>query len=125
MVTRDVAVLEDVCFEAREPVTVENAPAIGSAAEAKKKGPEEGKKGKGGGAPNEMIQRLDSNGDGKVTVDELPAGLAERLKAADTNSDGELSAAELRAGFAKMRAAGGGGGPGGGRPGGGPPGGGR
>lgn len=110
---------------------VENAPAIGSVAEGRQGETGEEKKAKGGGAPNEMIQRLDSNGDGKVTVDELPEGLKARMTGADTNGDGTLSAAELTAAFAKMRAAGGGpGGPGGGpggpgRPGGGPPGGGR
>ncbi len=107
-----------------DEVKVENAPAIGSAAAAKKAGAADGEKSKAGGAANEMIARLDSNSDGKVTVDELPDGLKERLKTADTNGDGELSAAELTAGFAKLRAAGGGP-PGGGPPGGGPPGGGR
>lgn len=101
---------------------VENAPAIGSAASEKAGATGDDKKAKGGGAPNEMIQRLDTNSDGKVTMDELPEGLKARMTGADSNGDGTLSAAELTAAFAKMRAAGGGpGGP----PGGGPPGGGR
>jgi len=91
-----------------DALPVDNAPAVGSAAERKAGGPAEETKAKAGGAPNEMIQRLDTNGDGKVTVDELPEGLKARLASADTNSDGTLSAAELTAGFAKLRAAGGG-----------------
>ncbi|MDP7302031.1 MAG: hypothetical protein QGG09_02960, partial [Pirellulaceae bacterium] len=98
---------------------------VGSVVKAKNAEKGDGKKGKaGGGSPNEMIQRLDSNSDGKVTMDELPERLRSRLTGADTNSDGTLSAAELTAAFAKMQAAGGGGGPGGGGPGGGGPGGG-
>jgi len=101
-----------------DTVLVVNAPKLGSVAKAKegKKGGD--KKGKaGGGAANEMIQRLDSNSDGKVTMDELPEGLRERMSGADTNGDGTLSATELTAAFARMQAAGGGGGgpPGGSR----------
>ncbi len=111
-----------------DALPVENAPPVGSAEEAKKKQAADAAAGKEKGAPDPMIQRLDSDGDGKVTMDELPAGLKDRMKTADTNGDGELSAAELKAAFAKLRAAGGGppggGGPGGGRPGGGGPGGG-
>ncbi|MDP6468331.1 MAG: HlyD family efflux transporter periplasmic adaptor subunit [Pirellulaceae bacterium] len=105
---------------------VADVPTVGSVMKAKKSKQGGGKKGKaGGGAPNEMIQRLDSNSDGKVTMDELPERLRSRMTGADTNSDGTLSAAELTAAFAKMQAAGGG--PGGGGPGGGggPPGGNR
>lgn len=70
-----------------------------------------------------MIQRMDKDGDGKVSADELPDQLRERLSAADTNGDGFYDAGELTAAFAAM---GGGGGPGAGRgPAGGPPGGGR
>ena len=81
---------------------------------------------KGGGQPS-IMERFDSNADGKVSSDELPEGLRDRLKesGADTNGDGSYSAAELGAAMAKLRAAGGGpGGPGGfggGRPSGGAP----
>ena len=84
----------------------------------------------GAGGGNPMMARFDSNADGKVSSDELPEGLRDRLKesGADTNGDGTYSAAELTAAMAKLRAAGGGpggpggpGGLGGGRPGGGAP----
>jgi multidrug resistance efflux pump len=84
---------------------------------------------KGGGQPS-IMERFDTNADGKVSSDELPEGLRDRLKesGADTNGDGSFSAGELGAAMAKLRAAGGGpggpGGPGGfggGRPGGGAP----
>ena len=60
-----------------------------------------------------MIQRMDQNGDGKLSADELPEQLRDRLSAADTNGDGFYDAAELTTAFANM----GGGGPGGGGPG--------
>jgi len=88
-------------------------------------GAEDGESGKTAGSAksNPMMERLDSDGDGKLVSDELPDGLRERLSAAnaDINGDGEYSAAELRSAMAKLRAAGGGpeGGPGGGGPGGG------
>ncbi|MCB9875763.1 MAG: hypothetical protein H6821_16455, partial [Planctomycetaceae bacterium] len=70
-----------------------------------------------GGNPAQMIERMDQNADGKLSADELPEQLRERLSSADTNGDGFYDAAELTAAFA----GGGGGGPGGGggRPGGG------
>jgi Ca2+-binding EF-hand superfamily protein len=78
-----------------------------------------------------MIQRMDQNGDGQLSADELPEQLRERLSAADTNGDGFYDADELTAAFASMGGGGrpqaGGpeaGGPGGRGPGGGPPGGG-
>jgi HlyD family secretion protein len=77
---------------------------------------------KGGFSPAQMIQRMDQNADGKITADELPDGLRDRLLSADTNSDGVFDAAELAAGFASMRGGAEGGPPGGPRPGG-PPGG--
>jgi multidrug resistance efflux pump len=72
--------------------------------------------GRRGGSPADMIKRMDTDGDGKLSSDELsalPGGFGDRLKAADTNSDGFVDTAELTAAFAKMRAAGGGGGQGG------------
>lgn len=74
-----------------------------------------------GGDPAQMIERMDQNKDGKLSLDELPGQMKDRLSSADTDGDGFLDTAELMAGFARMRAAGGGGGP----PGGGPPGGGQ
>jgi multidrug resistance efflux pump len=109
---------------ASDAAVVANVPTVGSVAEAKKNKKGGGKKKKADGS-SEMIQRFDTNEDGKVTMDELPEGLRDRLAGADTNDDGTLSAAELTTAFAKMQAAGGGGGPGGGGPGGGTPGGSR
>lgn len=83
-------------------------------------GPSGGGGGRGGN-PAQMIERMDQNKDGKLSLDELPAQMKDRLSSADTSGDGFLDTAELTAGIARMRAAGGGGGgpPGGGRPGGG------
>ena len=75
--------------------------------------------------PAQMLERMDANGDGKLSKDEVPAPLAERMfERADTNKDGFLDKAELEA-MAKAGAMRGGqGGPGGQRgPGGGPGGG--
>ncbi|WP_437774296.1 EF-hand domain-containing protein [Sorangium sp. So ce1097] len=47
--------------------------------------------------PAQMIKRLDKNGDGKLTVAELPEKAQKRLAKADTNKDGVLSAEELKA----------------------------
>ncbi|WP_437274431.1 hypothetical protein WME90_24600 [Sorangium sp. So ce375] len=47
--------------------------------------------------PARLIKRLDKNGDGKLTVAELPEKAQKRLGKADTNKDGTLSAEELKA----------------------------
>ncbi|GEM_PF-3130690 len=62
-----------------------------------------------------MMERMDANGDGKITIAELPERMRERMKQADTNSDGVLSPQELEAvGEAMRRMRPGGGGPRGG-----------
>lgn len=43
----------------------------------------------------QLFARADKNGDGKLTKDELPGPLAERLMKADANGDGALTKAEL------------------------------
>ncbi|WP_437585348.1 EF-hand domain-containing protein [Sorangium sp. So ce1000] len=47
--------------------------------------------------PARLIKRLDKNGDGKLTVAELPEKAQKRLGQADTNKDGILSVEELKA----------------------------
>lgn len=47
--------------------------------------------------PARLIKRFDKNGDGKLTVAELPEKAQKRLGKADTNKDGTLSAEELKA----------------------------
>ncbi|TMQ11640.1 MAG: hypothetical protein E6J90_34080 [Deltaproteobacteria bacterium] len=37
-----------------------------------------------------LLQRFDRNGDGVVTPDEMPPGMARRLRRADRNGDGSL-----------------------------------
>ncbi len=83
-------------------------------------GAAEKSKKRGGGNPAQMIQRMDQNGDGKLSADELPEQMRERMSTADTNGDGFYDAGELAAAFANM-----GGGAGGGPPGAGGPDGGR
>jgi hypothetical protein len=57
------------------------------------------------GGPGGLLKKLDANGDGTVTVAELPADLPapirERLAAADSNKDGILSNDELAAAHPK------------------------
>ena len=66
--------------------------------------------------PAQMLERMDANGDGKLSKDEVPPQLAERMfERADANKDGFLDKAELEA-MAKagpQRGQGGQGGPGG------------
>ena len=66
--------------------------------------------GQRGGSPAEMFQRLDSDADGTISMDELQAmgGFGERLREADTNSDGSIDQAELTSAIGRMRAARGG-----------------
>lgn len=82
---------------------------------------EPGRGGPGGPrrSPQQMIESMDANKDGKLATDELPEFLRERMANADTNNDGGIDVAELTAAFANMRPPGAGG-PGGGF---GPPGG--
>jgi Ca2+-binding EF-hand superfamily protein len=51
----------------------------------------------GGPGPGGLLQRLDTNGDGRVELSEIPEQRRERWAAADTNGDGELSSEEIRA----------------------------
>lgn len=57
------------------------------------------------GGPGGLLKKLDANGDGTVTVAELPtdlpAPMRERLAAADSNKDGILSKDELAAAHPK------------------------
>lgn len=48
-------------------------------------------------APAAMIERFDSNRDGKLAVVELPEKMQKHLGAADTNKDGFLSVDEIKA----------------------------
>jgi acetyl esterase/lipase len=45
--------------------------------------------------PGERFRRLDRNGDGKITRDELPESVRANFDRVDTNRDGSVSAAEL------------------------------
>ncbi|QDS98543.1 EF-hand domain-containing protein [Adhaeretor mobilis] len=62
--------------------------------------------GQGGGdrgqAAEQMIQRSDSNNDGRLTPDEVPERMRQMLQGSDTNGDGSLDAAELGAAMEKM-----------------------
>ncbi|MEZ6111172.1 MAG: efflux RND transporter periplasmic adaptor subunit [Pirellulaceae bacterium] len=73
----------------------------------------------GGGPPNPeqmvagMFQRMDTNGDGQLSADELPAERRDDMLQSDTNGDGMLDRAEMTARMRARFASGGGGGPGG------------
>ncbi len=75
-----------------------------------------------GGTPAESIARMDGNGDGKLTADEVPEFVWSRMSAADTNGDGSVDEEELTKSREAREAEGGG--SGGGFGGGGPRGGG-
>lgn len=89
----------------------EGGPATGGGpkpSEEGDRGPQAG--GRGGFDPDAIFQRMDGNGDGKLTKDELPGRMQEGFDMMDSNGDDEISAEELKAAMQKMR--GGGGGPG-------------
>ena len=73
----------------------------------------------GGGDPAAFFKRMDKDGDGKLSGDEMPAQMKERMTGADADKDGSITLKEFQAAAKNF-----GGGPGGGRPGGGPNGGG-
>jgi Ca2+-binding EF-hand superfamily protein len=57
------------------------------------------------GPPGErgaFLQRLDRDGDGKISKDEAPEAMKERFSMLDTNGDGFLSQDELRAGAQQL-----------------------
>lgn len=63
----------------------------------------EGRPGVGRPAPEEIIKRFDKNGDGKLSKDEIPEGMAARLGQADGDGDGTVTKEELEAAFKKMQ----------------------
>lgn len=109
------AISEDIAKQAAStPPPDSPAPVADAAPGGAPSGAPGGARGPGGGRggnPAQMIQRMDQNGDGKLSADEVPEQMRERLAAADTNGDGFYDEAELISAFA-----GGGGGPGGGAP---------
>lgn len=54
------------------------------------------------GQPGPFFQRLDRNGDGKISRDEAPDQLKERFNMLDTNGDGTISLDEFRAGAQQL-----------------------
>ncbi|MDA1050435.1 MAG: EF-hand domain-containing protein [Planctomycetota bacterium] len=73
-------------------------------------GPGGGGPGGGGGFdPEAMFTERDADGDGKLTGEEIPERMLERLEAIDTDKDGSVSKEEL---LARMSQSPGGGGPG-------------
>ncbi len=71
---------------------------------------ERGRRGEDGGRrgrrmldPAQALERYDANDDGKLSRDELPERLAERMMEADTDKDGFLTAEELKKAEAKRR----------------------
>jgi len=68
--------------------------------------------GPGGGrgfAPATIFQRRDANGDGKLTSDELPDRIQERMAELDTDKDGALTLEEFQKGMGRAFGPGGGG----------------
>lgn len=65
--------------------------------------PAQAREGRYGQGPAAMFDRVDANGDGRVTRDELDAARSDRFERMDANGDGLLTEAELRA-FGEERA---------------------
>lgn len=102
--------------EVADPEIADGAASTPPAAEAPKAGeaPAAGAAPRGGppagggrGNPAQMIQRMDTDGDGKLSAAELPDQLRDRLASADTNGDGFYDAAEITAAFASIGGGGG------------------
>jgi hypothetical protein len=74
--------------------------------------------GAGGGSfdPTAIFNQRDTNGDGKLSGDEISGRMAENMSSTDTNGDGEISLEEFQARMRQFSSGGGGGGrPGGGQ----------
>ncbi len=56
-----------------------------------------GKPGMGHRGAMQSFDEMDTNGDGKITAEEMQAHASQRLDAVDTNGDGFVDAAELQA----------------------------
>ena len=68
----------------------------------------------GGSSSAEMLKRMDKNSDGRLSMDELPAGMRSRFAEIDSNGDQMIDAGELAAAMENMkRSRPGGNGPGG------------
>lgn len=50
-----------------------------------------------GAIVDRLFDTLDSNGDGKIAEDEIPADRRQKMMKGDTNGDGALDKSELRA----------------------------
>jgi multidrug resistance efflux pump len=55
----------------------------------------------------QMIKRMDKNSDGRLSVDELPAGMSSRFAEIDSNGDQSVDVGELTAAMARMKRPGG------------------
>jgi multidrug resistance efflux pump len=78
-------------------------------------GPRAGERGAGGPAGRgtdatqivgAIFSRLDQNGDGRITAEEIPPDEVGRLTEADTNGDGVVERAEMRSAISRMSAGG-------------------
>jgi multidrug efflux pump subunit AcrA (membrane-fusion protein) len=68
-----------------------------------------GRGGRGGFDPAAMFDRYDTNKDGTISIDEIPAERRDRLVSADANKDGKIDRAELSSSMSRQRGGGGGG----------------
>ena len=73
------------------------------------KGGPEGRQGRGGPQmdPAKLIERLDANKDGMISVDEAPERMKKSFDRLDADSSGTITADELKNGMEKMRQRGG------------------
>lgn len=65
--------------------------------------PREDGGGRGRPSVEQIMQRFDSDSDGKLSKDEVPEKMKENFSRLDANEDGKIDAEELKQGFAKAR----------------------
>jgi hypothetical protein len=75
---------------------VETYRALSDSVESTDSEPSEGPAGSGGLVLGALFKRMDRNGDGKLTGDEIPEAQKERLMRLDSNKDGGISLEEAK-----------------------------
>ena len=99
---------EDQDSSAGRPAEASPAPEVGETPSASQAPPGPGRFGgqrrrRGGFDPARIFQRLDANGDGKLSGEEIPERMRGNLGRMDTDGDGAVTLAEFREAMSQMR----------------------